>query len=409
MKIAIISKSNRLGGGASRVAEDLAIWLNEAGHQTDHFIAFSQGDNHPFQQDLYGKGLKSKLCLKTHATTQKFGFREVLPVEYWVKLRQVLDEYDIVHFHDLYTAISPLSLALTARRKPTFFTIHDCSAFTGGCLYPMGCKKFLNYCHQCPQLSQDKWIDRLRDHTREVQAIKRQISKNSSVHYIFPSHWMAQQAELALTFRIPPTVIPYGLDLRAFTFTDKKQVKVTLGLPTNRPVIVISAHFLHDSRKGLSYALAAINDVSDLSPTIVAVGHCSSELKEVLRGLELKEMGFITDYNLMAQVYSASDIMLFCSLADNLPLTVLEAMAASTVVIGFTTGGIPEMIQSGTNGILVEPENQKALNQALRQALTSTNLEEMGQQAYKDLQRKFSISLCLEKHLSLYHSHVKAI
>jgi flavodoxin len=44
MKIAIVSKSDRIGGGASRVAEDLAAWLNDAGHQTDHFIAFNFKD-----------------------------------------------------------------------------------------------------------------------------------------------------------------------------------------------------------------------------------------------------------------------------------------------------------------------------------------------------------------------------
>ncbi len=171
MKIAIVSKSDRIGGGASRVAEDLAAWLNDAGHQTDHFIAFNFKDPLSFQHSLYGEGTRVKLCKKIHRATNKFGFRELFPGEYGFNLSRVIDNYDIVHFHDLYTAMSPVTVGLVSQRKP-IFTIHDCSAFTGGCMYPMGCEKFTSHCHKCPQLPQDGWENELRDRTREVQAIK---------------------------------------------------------------------------------------------------------------------------------------------------------------------------------------------------------------------------------------------
>ncbi|PLZ25909.1 hypothetical protein CBP10_22265, partial [Fischerella thermalis WC558] len=61
MKVAIVSKSDRKGGGASRVAEDLAIWLNGAGCPTDHFIALNFKEPLSFQHKLYGKGLELKL------------------------------------------------------------------------------------------------------------------------------------------------------------------------------------------------------------------------------------------------------------------------------------------------------------------------------------------------------------
>jgi glycosyltransferase involved in cell wall biosynthesis len=62
------------------------------------------------------------------------------------------------------------------------------------------------------------------------------------------------------------------------------------------------------------------------------------------------------------------------------------------------------MIETGHNGILVEPTNQEALNQALRQALLSINLEAMGQQARKDVENKFSKDRCVEKHLQIYQN-----
>jgi glycosyltransferase involved in cell wall biosynthesis len=402
MRVAIVSKANRHGGGASRVAEDLAVWLNQSGHTADHFISFFQGKALGFQRSLYGEDLSFKLCKKIHSVTSRFGFPELLPVEYWFSLGKILDEYDVIHFHDLYTAISPLTLALVSQRKPTFFTVHDCSAFTGGCLYPMGCDKFSSYCHQCPQLAQNTWKARLRDHTRELQSLKRWVTKNYQIRYIFPSEWMAQQARLALTFKLPPLVIPYGLDLQTFSCLNKRESKAKLGIPENRSVIAISAYSLNDERKGIGYALEAVKSVADLSPIVVTVGHCNDDVRQALRGLEVKEIGFISDPKVMAQVYCASDILLFCSLADNLPLTVLEAMAGSTVIVGFSTGGVPEMIKTKHNGILVEPTNQEALNQALRQALLSTDLLEMGSQARRDLETKFSHTIFLERHLQIY-------
>ncbi|WP_414584982.1 glycosyltransferase [Scytonema sp. PCC 10023] len=402
MKIAIVSKSDRNGGGASRVAEDLATWLNDAGYPTDHFVAFNCKEPLSFQQSLYAGGRRFKLCKGIHETTNEYGFRELLPVEYWLNLSRVLDNYDIVHFHDLYTSISPVTLALTSRRKPTFFTVHDCSAFTGGCLYPMGCEKFTTHCHQCPQLPAGKHKDKIPDRTREVQAIKRWVSRHFNIRYIFPSHWMVQQAQQALKFKISPTVIPNAIDLKPFPSVTKTQIKINLNISESRKVIVISAHVLDDLRKGVKYAVTALQSVRDLSPFVLIVGFCNDELKQALEGLEFREMGYISDPSFLAKVYSAADIMLFCSLADNLPLTVLEAMAGSTPVVGFSTGGVPEMIQTGHNGILVEPTNQQALNQALRQALLSVNLEAMGQQARKDIENNFSKAAFVERHLQLY-------
>lgn len=407
MKVAIISKSDRNGGGASRVAEDLAIWLNEAGHPTDHFTAFNFKKPLSHQHSLYGDGFNAKLCKKIHRSTNKYGFCELLPVEYWFNLNKVIDRYDIVHFHDLFTAISPLTLALASRRQPTFFTVHDCSPFTGGCLYPMGCKKFTNYCHKCPQLPQSGWQDRLRDRTREVQAIKRWVAKQFPIRYVFPSQWMLREARQTLKFKISPTVVHNGIDLKPFPIVTKAEAKINLGIPANRQVIVIAASYsLDDPRKGVKYAISALQSVRDLSPLVLTVGHCNDELRQALQGLEFREMGYIADPNSLAKVYSAADVMLFCSLADNLPLTVLEAMAASTPVIGFSTGGIPEIVKSGSNGILVEPDRQEQLNRALQQALLSDNLVAMGEQARKDIEQNFSQTTFFQKHLQLYQNYV---
>ncbi|RUT00238.1 glycosyl transferase group 1/2 family protein [Dulcicalothrix desertica PCC 7102] len=404
MKVAIISKSDRKGGGASRVAEDLAIWLNEAGHYADHFIAMNCKEPESFQHNVYGKNLNLKICKKIHKISYKYGFPEIIPIEYFLNHNQFIDKYDVIHFHDLYTAISPLTLALTSRHKPTFFTIHDCSAFTGGCLYPMDCNKFISNCYQCPQLPIGENQTTIPDHTREIQVIKRWIANKFSIKYIFPSHWMLQEAQKVLDFKLEPILIPYGLDLKPFLNISRPEAKTRLGVPENRKVITLSAHVLHDPRKGVKYAISAIKSVCELSPFIIVVGICNDELRQALNGFDIRETGFISNQNDLALAYIASDLIMFCTLADNLPLTILEAMAASTPVVAFATGGVPEMIQNGRNSILVQTGDQLGLNQALRKALLSDNLHALGQQARKDVENNFSKKEFINKHLRLYQN-----
>jgi len=218
---------------------------------------------------------------------------------------------------------------------------------------------------------------------------------------------MAQQASLALEYKVPTVTVPYGIDLTPFNFESKLAAKASLGIASDRQVILISALSLDDQRKGAKYAVAALQNIRDLNPLALTVGQPSLEIRQALNGLEVIEMGFVRDPYLMAKIHSASEVMLFCSLADNLPLTILEAMAGAAVVVGFATGGIPDMINSGVNGILVEPKNQEKLDAALRQILLSEQLAAMGKQARLDVEAKFSKSLFVERHLDIYSKFLK--
>ena len=62
------------------------------------------------------------------------------------------------------------------------------------------------------------------------------------------------------------------------------------------------------------------------------------------------------------------------SRADNLPLAVLEAMAAGLPVVGTRVGGIPELVVDGETGVLVEPEDPPALAEALDSLAASPEL-----------------------------------
>ncbi|MBT1712621.1 glycosyltransferase, partial [Fulvivirgaceae bacterium PWU5] len=76
-----------------------------------------------------------------------------------------------------------------------------------------------------------------------------------------------------------------------------------------------------------------------------------------LSGFVVHNFGFVSDEHKKALIYSAADVYVLPTLADNLPNVVIESLMCGTPVIGFKTGGVPDMIKHGHNGILVDNIN----------------------------------------------------
>ena len=65
---------------------------------------------------------------------------------------------------------------------------------------------------------------------------------------------------------------------------------------------------------------------------------------------------------MIAAVYSMADVFVIPSFQDNLPNTVLEAMACGRRVVGFRIGGIPDMVRDGENGLLAPPVTSRGFS-----------------------------------------------
>jgi phenylacetate-CoA ligase len=77
-----------------------------------------------------------------------------------------------------------------------------------------------------------------------------------------------------------------------------------------------------------------------------------------------------TDNAGMAALYRHSDVVLNPSLADNMPNSVLEALASGVPVVSTNVGGVPHLLQHGVTGLLVPPGNATAMARALIQVLS---------------------------------------
>jgi len=401
MKIALVSKADSYGGGASRVAEELTHLLSHAGYTVHHWASWAGKGWSSTRLPLYGRF--ERHIRGAHFAVKKLGFPELIPFELAVLLRKrrILD-YDLIHFHDLSSAISPVTLSVLSRIRPVVWTIHDCSPFTGGCLYPMGCEKYKTGCGGCPQIGE--WpIDSRLDMTRLLHQVKRDLHGSGRVVMATPSRWMSDTAFASGLFQRAPEVVSNGIDTDLYVPSiDKAALRRDLGLPENRRIVLLSAGHILDERKGTRFAIEALRQTADLNPFLLLVGSLDDRAHSVLEGFDRCATGYVGDPAQLARFYGAADLFVFCSLADNQPLVVLETMATGTPTVGFATGGMTEMVVQDETGYLVVQRDQQALAGAIRRAFEDDRAATWGRNARRRVVDRYSHARLLAGHVELY-------
>ncbi|HUJ89617.1 MAG TPA: glycosyltransferase family 4 protein [Syntrophorhabdales bacterium] len=104
------------------------------------------------------------------------------------------------------------------------------------------------------------------------------------------------------------------------------------------------------------------------------------------------------------------DLFVLPSIEDeDLPYVILEAMMLGKPVIGTRVAGIPEQIEHGETGLLVDPSNPEALARAIRQILLGTGkLQDMGEAARRKYAANFGYEQTMSRYLELYDSLTNA-
>ncbi len=407
MKLAQISKADSFGGGASRVAEDLTYLINKNGFSAHHLCSWSGKGFHAKENryPLYGRFEREIRFL--HSKLKRYSPPELIPFEYIPLIRKIKrEDYNLLHFHDLSSAISPYTLYLLGDKIPVVWTLHDCSPFTGGCLYPMECKNFMENCGNCPQSGE--WpIDSKIDFTSFSRKIKNFLHKSGRLCAITPSKWMSELAYSSGMFKSKPRVIPNAIDIKKYKPVNKKEIRYKLNLPLNRNLILLSAGNFLDERKGSKYALEGIKKVKHVNPHLVILGVLDEMGKKILSEFDYTSVGYVSDKDLLSLYYGCADIFMHCSLADNQPLSIIESMAMSTPIIGFKTGGIVEMIDQNKNGFLVLQKDINALADAIELAFENNNHISWGISSREKVLREYSPEIFLKNHLELYEEMIE--
>lgn len=97
------------------------------------------------------------------------------------------------------------------------------------------------------------------------------------------------------------------------------------------------------------------------------------------------------------------DIFVLPTYFEGQPVSVLEAMAGCCAIVASNTGGIPQMIEHGYTGILIEPKNPGSLKEGLFKVLEDDKLcRRLGENAYEKVKADFSIENSIDKLFEIY-------
>jgi glycosyltransferase involved in cell wall biosynthesis len=311
-----------------------------------------------------------------------------------------LPDCDLVNLHWIANFVS-LSAFFRAVEVPVVWTLHDMNAFTGGCHYNVGCRKFEQQCGACPQLGSTDENDLSRSvWTRKWKAYE-SASRSNRIHIVAPSQWLAQEAQRSTLFAEAPVhVIPYGLNTDLFQPRDTERLRSALEIPREHRIVLFVAQSAQKHRKGFDLLADAVSSLSAGAMTLLSIGGNEPDLGTALPHTHL---GTIESDLLLSVFYSLADLFVIPSRQDNLPNTVLESMACGTPVVGFDTGGIPDMVRPGETGWLAETRNVRALRDAIEQALADgAAREQRGQRGRGVVEKEYTLERQARRYRDLY-------
>ncbi len=178
----------------------------------------------------------------------------------------------------------------------------------------------------------------------------------SRLNVVAPSRWLSEEARgSAVLGRFEVQTVPYGLETDVFQPRDRTVIRNLLDIPLDARVILFLAEGLGNRRKGFDLLLTALEQLPLQENTfLIAVGGGSVEVTERLR-LPVRWLPPISNDRYLSFIYSAADVFVMASRADNLPNTVLESLSCGTPVAGFAVGGVPDLVDDGETGRLATP------------------------------------------------------
>jgi glycosyltransferase involved in cell wall biosynthesis len=277
------------------------------------------------------------------------------------------DEAEIINLHWVANFLDFKSF-FKKNQKPVVWTLHDMNPFTGGEHYA---ELFTGIDENGLPIKRVLSDFEREEFKKVIERKKEAIIDFKNLTIVAPSQWLADKARKSEVFKGRPVYcIPNGLDHETFTPRDKAFCRELLNIPLDKKMILFVADSISIHRKGFLFLKRAIQQLKRKDVIFCAVGNNDLDFG---KDKDIIQLGSINDERLMSVVYSAADVFVIPSLMDNLPNTVLESLMCGTPVIGFPTGGIPEMVEHQFNGLITNEISVPALAQTIDKFLEEPN------------------------------------
>ena len=203
------------------------------------------------------------------------------------------------------------------------------------------------------------------------------------------------------------TCIRNGIDLEGKSVpTDRWRTREDLGVDPGTCLIGTVGRLARV--KGIPYLLQAarilLHQGANVKVLVVGDGNIRLDLMTLTRDLGINQnVAFLGHRDDIDELLKALDIFVLPSLSEGIPMVLLEAMAASRAVVSSRVGGIPEIVEDGIDGFLVEPMDVNSLAERCGRLIESPDIaRKMGVQARKRVERDFSATTMADRVALIY-------
>lgn len=324
----------------------------------------------------------------------------------WDLLKLTPDLPDILHCHNLHGDYFDLrALPWLSKQVPVVLTLHDAWLLSGHCSHHFDCERWQTGCGRCPDLTIYPAIR--RDATARNWQRKKSIFQRSRLFVSTPCRWLMDKIEHSILDRaiIERRIIPYGVDCSIFQPRSKEEARSKLDLPRDAKVILFAANRIRkniwkDYETMKSATVKAAEQMEGSRVIFVALGEDGPA--EPFANGEFRFYPYRTNIAEVASFYQAADLYLHAANADTFPNVILEALACGTPVVASAVGGIPEQVDDGKTGFLVQPKDFAMMASRIVAALEPNTHARMSKAAAETARCRFSLERQVNDHLNWY-------
>ena len=362
MRIAyVITRSDEIGGAHIHV-RDLAQWMRRQGHEVCVFV----GGQGPFTKLLSSAGIPfHSLKLLKRSISLFFDWRAIN------ELAQSLSNYhpDLVSLHSAKAGF----LGRVVCKKltlPVIFTAHGWS-FAEGISQPTRSVYCLLERLSAPMA--DKIITVCK--TDRQYALKHMVGRSEQI--------------VAVNNGMPDILDEYFAN----------------PVNTSARIVMVARFEKQKDHSTLIKALCGLKDIK-WELNLVGNGPLLEDIRILVEKFGLRDrVKFLGRRNDVQQILSKSDIFVLASFWEGFPRSILEAMRASLPVVASSVAGVPEAVDDGKTGFLVEPGNVNQIREQLRLLIQDPELRKtLGKNARIKYEKFFTFEMMAKKTLNIYES-----
>lgn len=387
--------------GTGRIVADLYQAAVNKGHEC--MIAYGEHKYHndPGKMKVMEIGTLRD-CQKHAVLTRLFDMQGFGSRKATKQFLKKVDEYkpDIIHLHNLhgyYMNIELLFGYIKQKKIKVVWTLHDCWAFTGHCVYfqEAGCDKWKTGCHSCPLIRQYPASMGLDCSKKNYLRKKELFNGVEDMTLLLPSRWLEERVRESFLRDYPMKVIYNGIDLEIYRPTPGN-FRERYGLQDK--FVVLGVANVWEERKGLN-TFVELAKALGKEYCVVLVGLSKEQIEALPDGiLGLPRTDTAKE---LAEIYTAADVFVNPGREETFGLTVAEAMACGTLPIVYADTACAEVVEKGMGQIV--RGDIKELEAAIR-GIMETDVSGCVEEHLEDCAAFFSKERFGEEVLQVYES-----